>query len=284
VVNLTFDIKEKGFMSLVNSLEYIAQRELPNVYATVRRTALMIAKVWKDVALGQPLGSIRIKYPTGRYAKSITVKMVTPLKWIIFADPTIAPHASSLEYGTPEMDLKQIIPYGDKGRVTSKGTPYAIVPFRWNTPSANRPPGTKLPEELYAALLESIKSGGFKMSQVEKSYRVTPNFWGDSVRRRTYTWGDRLKDVGAGGNFDGMVAFNAASGTAERRTQFMTFRMVSAKPPGGDPSKSKAKKGWDRSWVVPAKQGLHITDAIVKSAAPVVREALAAAIRKDMGL
>lgn len=286
MIALDIEIHDKGFSNFVNSLELIAQKSLPNTYAAIRRSAMMIAKVWRDVALGQPLGSIRIKYPTGRYAKSIKVKMVTPLTWLIYADPVIAPHAAALEYGTPEMDFKQIVPYGDRARVSPKGVPFAHVPFRWNTPTSQRPPGTKLPEEIYRALLDAIKSGSFKLSQVEKTYRMSPNFWGDSIRRRQYTWGTRLPEVGGGAaaNFEGMVAFSVPSGTMERRTQFMTFRTVSARPPEGDPTKSKAKKGWDRSWVVPARQGLHIADTVAKSASPVVRKAMAAALRKDMGL
>ena len=296
MISIDVTITDQGYGDLISSLEMISQRHLPQTTMMLKRCAYVIAKIWKDVALGSEFKGIQLKHPTGRYAKSITVRMVTPYKWFIFSDPRIAPHAAGLEYGTEEKDLKQIVPYGDHGRVarhTGGFHPYAIVPFRWSTPNAQR--ADVLPQQIYDALMNAIKNGQFRVSSVKRETYKSPNFWGDAVRRHTYNWGDRMKTNWAASvsdnpllaNLDGLVVFNQPSGPVEStagRNGFMTFRTVSARPPGGDPAKSKARKGWDASWVVPARQGLHITQKVAMASRDPIRKAIGYAIKRDLGI
>lgn len=291
-------LEDKGLADLMASLEMVSQRFLPATTGAIRRGAYMIQKVWKSVAMGSPLKTIHIKNPSGTYAKSITLKMFTPYRYVIFADLNVAPHAWALEFGAPQVDLKQVIPYGEFGRVArSKGGgfhPYAIVPFRWSTPGSLG--GNVLPEKLYQAMLDAVKAGEFRTSQVLKKSYKSPNFWGEAVRRRKYQWGDRVKTRWAMGdpsdnpklaNLDGLVMFDQPSGANEKRrgrTGYMTFRAVSAAPPMGDPSKSKALKGWERSWVVPARQGMHIAETIAQTSREVIRQHVKAALKKDLGI
>lgn len=295
-IDITVD--DKGLADLMTSLEMVSQRFLPHTTGAIKRAAYMIQKVWKSVAMGAPLKTIKIKNASGTYARSIRLKMFTPYRYIIWADTNIAPHAEALEYGTPQVDLKQVIPYGDRGRVArSKGGgfhPYSIVPFRWGTPGSNNP--NVLPEKLYQAMLDAVKSGEFRVSQVSKKTYKSPNFWGEEVRRRKYQWGDRVKTKWAMGdpsenpklaNLDGMVMFDQPSGTNEKRrgrTGYMTFRTVSSAPPMGDPTKSKALRGWERSWVVPARQGMHIAETIAQTSREIVRQHVKAALKKDLGV
>ncbi len=127
-------------------------------------------------------------------------------------------------------DMKQTHPYGKKSRVSKKGIPYLIIPFRWASPNGK---GTKrrwnnvIPQKNYETVIK-----GMLMSEVMpkgSKPRLEKNASGELIERASYTWKDRLKPDDA---FDdrsvGMVRMKDVRGST-----YFTFRVISAKSPQG---------------------------------------------------
>jgi hypothetical protein len=129
---------------------------------------------------------------------------------------------------------------------------------------------------VYRQLLDKIKVGEFARSKVAKKKVMVPNAAGQPVQRRTYKWGSRAKVPGFP-NLEGMVVFNVSSGSSAR-SEYVTFRIITA----NKPKVSKAKKGWENSWVVPARRGYHLTRFVVANTKDVVAEIIQAGIRMDV--
>ena len=79
-----------------------------------------------------------------------------------------------------EYDMKQTHPYGKKSRVSIKGIPYLIIPFRWGTPNGK---DTKrahfnnvIPQKNYET---SVK--GLEMSNIN----VAKNYFESNFRCKT---------------------------------------------------------------------------------------------------
>ena len=65
--------EDSTLVDLVNSLEFMARKELPNTFKAFKKSAALIAYTWKTYAMGAPIkgSSMRIKNATGGYARSI---------------------------------------------------------------------------------------------------------------------------------------------------------------------------------------------------------------------
>ena len=256
----------------------------PNAAEATRGAAAAIQSKWKAYASGEPLPSgDKLKSPTGGYAASIKTESDSLWSYRIFSKAAVA---RWLEEGTPELDMKQTHPYGQRGRVAKKKikgggfryVPYIIIPFRWATPGAGAHMGAKnvIPDQIYRKVLMAREKGGaqrFKRTIVLDGRSASPNFWGEMEGRASYAWGDRLK--GVGGALEGLVAMDGsydadAGGGLKKRTPYstyFTFRIISADSPAG-------------SWVKPATKALRIAEqtaaAMKDEANKIVAEGVAA--------
>lgn len=249
----------------------------PSAAGAVRDCAIAIQEQWKAYALGEPLPSgDRIKNPTGGYAASINVSKETVWTYRISSGADVA---RWIEEGTSEVDFKLTHPYGAKGRVAKKKVkgspgvfryvPYMIIPFRWATPKSGAHMGAKnvIPEQIYARLRSDIRKGTFKRSVVLDETTASPNFWGENQERRTYEWGDRIKEEG---NISGLVAMK---GLTDKRgvakSSYFTFRVVSADSPAG-------------SWVKKATKAMKVAEQTAQFMSGKVSKLVEAAFYKDL--
>jgi hypothetical protein len=272
LMQVSISPSDSGLADLINSLEMVSRKYLPNTTRAIKVAVRTLEYTWKSYAMGSPIPgtSIRLKNVRGVYAKSIKSK-INNLSGVIYSD---SPYALDLEEGTEEKDLKKIIPFGPKAR-RGKNGPYAIVPFRHGAPTSLVAP---MPSVMYKKIMSKIKEGEFKKSRVRKEVQQTQNVQGQMVNRNTYAWGSRVKKAPDFPNLEGMVVFDVPSSPGESRSSFVTFRIVSA----NKPKVSKARRGWENSWVVPSREGLHITKHVVANTKEVITELIRAGISHDL--
>lgn len=269
--------------SLGDIKERFDKVDTTNTQEAFRSASQIIASVWKMYARGTPIEgtSLRIKNPTGEYARSIKIRFKGKFDFEIYSDD---PKALAIENGSPEVDLKKIIPYGRKSRVGKNG-PYSIVPFRRFTPGRGRA-STQLPENLYRKLRVAIKRGDFQRSKVLEEVRFEKNARGELVPRRTYAWGSRLSEAAAPTeNLQGLVAIETIGGAPKGtpRSAYFTFRVITARKPKNY-DESLRGKAWEDTWKVPSKEGLHLTEHVKRNTEEIIVEIIESAIQKDLGV
>ncbi len=273
------DIKTKiivgeGYQALITHLSGL---NMKNTHEALKASATLVASVWKMYATGAPIegSSIRIKKASGTYARSIKVRKLGNFNYEVISND---PKAESIENGHPDIDLKKIIPFGPKSRMGKNG-PYGIVPFSIGTPGRMR---TSMPSSLYNRIRKSIKGGEFQRSRVGEQVRFEENAAGDLVPRATYDWGSKVSSEDP--NLQNMVAFEVPGGVGGKvRSSFMTFRIITANKPKNYDKTSRGKS-WEDSWIVPAKQGLHITDHVKRNTQQYIVDLLESAVEKDLGV
>lgn len=260
--------------------DHLSSLKMTNTQQAMKTSAIFVSSVWKMYASGAPIkgSSIQIKHATGTYAKSIQIRKLGRFGYEIYSTD---PKAETLEYGHPSVDLKKILPFGPKSRVGKNG-PYNIIPFRHGTPGRTRTP---LPSSLYNKIRVQIQRGEFRRSRVLQGVTFEKNAAGELVPRRTYAWGSRLSEAEAGrADLAKMVAFEIPGGAGGQvRSSYMTFRVISAKKPKNY-DKRPHTKSWEDSWVVPAKEGMHITDHVKRNTESLIKSIVADAVQKDIGV
>jgi hypothetical protein len=274
MITVSITPSDDGLAALISALEQVSTRKLPNTTRAIKVAVSTLAYTWKAYAMGAtiPGTSIKITKVSGAYAKSIKTTN-TGLGGTIYSD---SPYAASIEEGTEEKDLKKIIPFGPKARMGKNG-PYAIIGLRHGIPGSLQAP---MPNVVYQAIRQKIKEGEFKKSKVTGSYQTQSqglNAPPTVISRKTYKWGSRAK-IPTFPNLDGMVAFNIPSGKGENRTGYVTFRVITANKPKID----KSAKGWENSWVVPARRGLHLTRYVVANTKDILGEIVRAGMTMDL--
>jgi len=263
---------------LIAGLEMVSTQKLPNTVHAIKMATAILEYTWKSYAMGAPIPgtSIRLHSVRGAYAKSIKRKSGR-LSGAVWSD---SPYAASIEEGTEALDLKKIIPLGPKSRMGKNG-PYTIVPMRHGTPGALSAP---MPQQVYSQILKLIAQKQFAKSTVSSNTYQTPNASGQMVTRNKVNWGTSFRGPkGAGGkpkfpDVEGMTVFNVPSGGRETRGQYVTFRVVSL----NKPKQSKAQKGWEGSWVVPSRQGYHLTRYVVANTREIIAQVVRAGITMDL--
>ncbi|RDE12121.1 MAG: hypothetical protein C4K49_10590 [Candidatus Thorarchaeota archaeon] len=260
---------DQGLADLIGALEMVSTKYLPNTVRAIKVSTALLEYTWKAYAMGAaiPGTKIRLKSVRGEYAKSIH-KSFQGLHGVVYSD---SPYAASIEDGEEAKDLKKIIPFGPRARMGKNG-PYSIVPFRHGAPGSLSAP---MPSAVYGQILAKIRAGEIKKSTVQKK---VPGFnaAGEVVLTNKYKWGSRMK-LPQFPNLEGMVVFNVSAGN-QARGEYLTFRVVSANAP----KQSNAQKGWANSWVVPARQGMHLTRYVVANTKEVIGEAIRAGITMDL--
>lgn len=170
--------------------------------------------------------------------------------------------------GKPEstFDMKTKYPYGKQSRVSKKGIPYLIIPFRWGTANKN---GEKrahfanfIPQVVYDTNVKSMQ-----LSERLGSRHVEANFRGQAIERSEYNWGSRLRNTWHK-NAEGMVRMK----NEKNRSTYFTFRIISANSPADS---------WIRKY--PKIEGIDIMEALKRDVEPVIERFIERGIKADLG-
>jgi len=242
-------IRAQVFENLSTAVEDVAQ-------AGVERwqRAVLAAKLWDTERRD--------------YAATIRYTMKGPYEAEIVSDYK---YVEDIESGRPARDLKAMLNTSRKVRISKKGVRYLIIPFRHNTPG-NTALAPAMPPEVYAKAKRLAPS-----SIIGHDWRVSGGSWGAASYQggatavsRKYLWGGKLgKRVGPvqGKNqrdiYAGMYRFKESTGGS----QYLTFRTMSDKSTG---------------WIIPAKPGLFIAQAVADSLQRTAEDAFADAVNRDM--
>lgn len=166
-----------------------------------------------------------------------------------------------------DYDMKKTHPYGKKSRISKKGIPYLIIPFRWGTPNKK---GTKrrwnnvIPQKEYETIVK-----GFELSKTTGLTHPETNYKGQAIDRAEYIWKTRLKEVDAWDDRSvGMVKMKDIRGST-----YFTFRIISAKSPAG-------------SWLYhkDGKAGVDMLSALDRTARNGVEKIIESGINADLNL
>lgn len=227
-----------------------------------------IQRSWQNWARGGSIAGIEnIRSPNTRLASSIKIRSNSDFDVNIETDSR---YMERIQNGSPAYDMKTTYPYGKKSRVSKKGVPYLIIPFRWGTPNnkggARAHFGNTIPLEVY----KIISSRTFRRTIQTTETHVESNYSGQAIDRHEYTaengsnegWGDRIE---ADGNANGMVKMKSNTGST-----YFTFRIISAKSP---------KDSWIRKEVAP----VDVVGAVERTTRSTVEDLLQAGLEQDLG-
>ena len=250
---------------------------MPRTAGAMASGASVIRDTWKGFALGGSLPGVTepLKRPSRGYAISIRVHKNGPFDYEIYSEAKIA---EMIENGTEQLDMKRTHPYGPRSRVSKKGIPYLVIPFRWGTPEGHdgKRVGFRniMPEAVYNIVKNKKK---FRQTKALMATHNEPNSRGIQVERRNYSgaygkggWGDRLTaDMGdeVTPNMEGMSSMLGQDGKA---AGYLTFRIISANSP-------------KNSWIKPATPARHVTRAVAENTEEVISSMVEGAIMEDLG-
>lgn len=236
---------------------------MPRTKAAFDMASKLIQKSWQNWAMGGSIaGASDIKKPNPNLARSIKIRRIGDFNISIGTDSL---YMERIQNGVAEYDMKDTYPYGKKSRVSKRGVPYLIIPFRWGTPSGNGGGrahfGNTITQEVYAIL----KSRKFKMSGRTSKTHGEKNYSGENIERGEYEWGDRVNDKSAG-NMNGMVRMRS-----HKTSTYFTFRLISANSPANS---------WKRKAIPPN----DVVSAVEKATRKDVEALLQEGLEQELGL
>jgi hypothetical protein len=273
MVKLKINVNNDLLLRLQHELAKLDARTMSSTARAMKSSADLVQNVWRNFAGGGSLPGIEsLKSPSRGYAMSIKVQQNGPFDYEVYSEAKIA---RQIEEGTRELDMKTAHPYGPRSRVSKKGVPYLIIPFRWGTPGTV---GFRniMPEAVYSIMRYKKL---FDRSTVRNTTHTEKNFSGEDVERREYNWGDRSKNSFAeyltgqsvdDPNTEGMVAMDTGS-SKKQYTGYFTFRVISADSPAS-------------SWIRPAMRARPVTQAVARVTEDAISEIVGGAITEDLGL
>ena len=268
---IEFDLSE--LKKLTNSFtKGMTTAALPNTDAAFQRAALKVRQMWTNYLQGsQTLPGVETpSNVTSAMVRSIrTQDKTTDFEFHqrVYSDNR---QLEQLNQGSKavEYDMKKTHPYGKKSRVSKKGIPYLIIPFRWGTPNKA---GTKrahfnnvIPQQNYET---NVKGLDVSSVNIAKKY-FEANAKGERIERQGYNWArnGRLKESQAWDDRSvGMVRMKDVTGST-----YFTFRIISAKSPAN-------------SWIYhkDAKPGLNYMAALESAAKPQIEKIINDGIKAD---
>jgi hypothetical protein len=271
MIRISVTMDDDLLYQVINRLSGIsAGQSMPSLAAAMDKGAGIIRDTWKGYAAGGSLPGVeKLKNPQGGYMRSIYVDTHGPFDKEIKSD---SPVAGYLERGTDELDMKKTHPYGPRSRLSKKGVPYLIVPFRWGTPKTI---GFRnvMPQSIY----NIVKQKNFSKTVVTHKTHIELNARGEDIDRREYVWGDRLTtdDVAMPGLVDPeenrrMNGMTRMFGDDGKTAGYFTFRIISANSPKG--------------WIKPAIPPRPIRSAVINASRGKVVELVESAAMRDFGL
>ena len=245
---------------------------LPNTDAAFQKAAQKVRQMWVDYLQGS-LQLPGIETPdkvTSAMVKSIRAENKTTEQEFHHTISSDNRQLEQLENGQKEVeyDMKKTHPYGKKSRVSKKGIPYLIIPFRWGTPNQK---GTKrarwnnvIPKAAYETNVKGLEISA--VNEMKKYFEA--NYRGENIQRQGYDWAKkgRLKEEDAWDDRSvGMVRMKDITGSS-----YFTFRIVSAKSP-------------QNSWIYhkDAKPALKYIEALEAAARPEVEKIIEQGIKAD---
>lgn len=198
---------------------------LPELAQYVKGTAYKIKNTWINYLLKEEsLPGVEFLEKTNKnMIESVKIKKNRDFNYTVFSDSVEMEKATK---GTDPVyyDMKKTHPYGKKSRVSKKGVPYLIIPFRWGTPNGKdtkRRWNSFIPMAEYNTSVKKLEKsmrapdGNGNYTHVEKNYK------GEDIERSNYSWGDRL--TGWNDRSAGMVRMKDSG-----KSTYWTFRIISA--------------------------------------------------------
>lgn len=252
------------------TVENAPEAALPNTAAAFQQSAQLIHNLWTGYLSGeQPLDGIE-------YLDKVTSAMVRSIKSERLGDFDYAVHSDNRQLADAqkgrkevEFDMKTKYPYGKKSRVSKKGIPYLIIPFRWGTATDKNTKRAHfnnfIPQKNYNTAVK-----GLAISDVNSAKKYfEENFKGENIQRQGYDWakfGRLTEDQAWDSRSVGMVRMRDIRGS-----KYFTFRIISAKSPAG-------------SWIYhrDGKPGVDIIGALQRTAWPKVEESIKAGLDADV--
>lgn len=240
----------------------------PNTDDAFRRAAIKIRQMW----IGYLDGSVQL--PGVNNPDKITSAMIRSIK---LKDNTTDSEFSRTVYtdnrqleqlnkGSKEVeyDMKKTHPYGKKSRVSEKGVPYLIIPFRWGTEKKRAHFNNFIPQKNFNTAVKGLEIS----SKNELKNYFEKNFKGENVERQGYNWakfGRLTEDQAWDDRSVGMVRMKDVTGST-----YFTFRIISAKSPAN-------------SWIYhkDAKQALNYLAALEQAARPEVEKIIREGLKAD---
>ena len=254
-----------------DTIENAPAAALPNTANALAQAAKYVHNMWTGYLTGsQPLNGIDfMSGVTSAMVRSIRSRYNGDLSYTIYSDSR---QLEQKTHGSKEVeyDMKQTHPYGKKSRVSKKGIPYLIIPFRWGTPNQK---GTKrahfnnvIPQASYET---SVK--GLAMSSVNELKKYfEANVRGESIQRQGYDWAKfgRLKEDQAWD--DRSVGMVRMKDMATGKSTYFTFRIISAKSP-------------ENSWIYhkDAIPAIDMMNALIRTVKPQVESMLREGVKAD---
>ena len=264
---IEYDISELKKL-VKEGFENAPEQALPNTAMAFQRAAEYIRNTWTGYLAGETsLNGID-------FLDGVTSKMVQSVMMRKNGDFDHSVYSDNLQMeqkvkGSKEVeyDMKKTHPYGRKSRVSKKGIPYLIVPFRWGTPNGKdtkRRWNNFIPQNEYNTYVIGL---GISRVDALKKYWES-NFRGESIERQGYEWAKngRLTETMAWNDRSvGMVRMKDVTGST-----YFTFRIISANSPIG-------------SWIYhkDAKPGVDLMGALESTVKPKVDSMIAAGIKAD---
>lgn len=268
---IEYDLSEVKKL-FANFTQGMGTAALPNTDAAFGRAAQKVRQMW----IGYLDGSVQLpglETPdkvTSAMVKSIKIQdKTTPEEFFhtIYSDNR---QLQQLNDGVKEVeyDMKKTHPYGKKSRVSKKGIPYLIIPFRWGTPNSK---GTKrahfnnvIPQANYETSVKGLETSS--INELKKYFEA--NFKGENIERQGYNWAKngRLKEDQAWDDRSvGMVRMKDVTGST-----YFTFRIISAKSP-------------INSWIYhkAGKSATNYMEVLSKAVMPEVEKIIDQGIRAD---
>lgn len=272
-------ITVKSNSPLLKELQYwlakkarLNAEEMERTAAVIEDAAYVIREVWRGFAMGGKLEGVeQLKKPNDGYARSIQISPRGRFQYEVGSD---APIADQIERGTKEkeIDMKKTHPFGPRSRISAKGVPYLIIPFRWGTPAKKGETRVGFKNVMPIKVHDIVKK--FETSRVTKSAddptaRKTPNAQRKMVGRAVYKWGDRLDTSALAGtekekrDMNGMVRMANSGG-------YFTFRVISANSPAGS---------W--KWTKPAEPPRPVRQAVLNATKDMIDKNIQTALGED---
>lgn len=272
VVNIVLNDAVQGLINEIVTNNW-TKTSNPNTSNSVDEALKYIQATWADyLAGGGELNDIGMnKNPSGKAAQSLRHYLTGDFAGEV---TTNHPDAEKIQNGTHEVvyDMKKTHPYGNKSRVSKKGIPYLIIPFRWGTPTGKKNSNGEeigrarwnnyIPVAYYASMVK-----GMKMSVTTGKTHMEKNFKNKDIPRAEYSWKSRLKESQAWNDRSiGMVRMK--NGT---KSTYFTFRIISANSP--------ADSWWYRR---KAEPGVDMMGALAKTVEENVNKIIERGIMADL--